>query len=155
MVAGRWIFMVALVLALSGCGLRESRLNPFNWFGGGSREETVADVDFVTRSDRRPLIDTVTELTVERLPGGILVRATGLPPQQGWHSAELVAENAGTPVEGVLTFAFRAAPPTSPTRVSTPQSREIVVATFVPDVTLANVRRIRVAGARNVRTLVR
>ncbi|MBM9593040.1 hypothetical protein JM664_00755 [Rhodobacteraceae bacterium MCCB 386] len=133
--------------AVAGCArIGRSRLNPVNWFGRAERVETVAaPVQGV--SDPRPLVPQVTNLTVERNPGGAIVRATGLPPVQGWHGAALVpVPNAG---QGVLAYQFRALPPAGPTRVSTERSRELVVAVFLTDQALAGVREIQVSGATN------
>lgn len=142
-------------LALAGCGLGESRLNPFNWFGSDEETETVADIALPVDSDTRPLMPVISSLTIERTPGGAIIRATGLPPEQGWHDAALVSETRGQPVDGVLTFAFRARPPRTRTRASTEQSREVIVGRFVSDITLATTREVRVIGAINGRTVRR
>ena len=57
----------------------------------------------------------------------------------------------GRPIDGVLTYSFRARPPLEPTRVSTVQSRELTVAVFVSEITLAGTREIRVTGSQNSR----
>ncbi|MGI9390383.1 MAG: hypothetical protein ACR2O1_10035 [Boseongicola sp.] len=93
----------------------------------------------------------ITALVIERMPGGAIIRATGLPPEQGWHTAELVRETESEPVDGVLTYSLRAIPPATRNRVSTQQSRELTVARFLSDFELASVRQIRVVGARNSR----
>jgi hypothetical protein len=146
------ILTLAMAVMLSGCGFGQSRLNPFNWFGSGPEAETLDPVVLEERKDRRPLVAQVTALEVERTPGGAIIRATGLPPVQGWYGAELVNEDRdGQPIDGVLTYSFRAIPPPEPTRVSTVQSRELTVAVFVSDITLAATREIRVTGALNSR----
>jgi hypothetical protein len=138
-------------LLLAGCGrVRESRFNPFNWFGR-SREENIGSVaPVVDRRDPRPLVDQVTSLVIEPTSTGAIVRATGLPPMQGWHSAALVAET-DEPVNGVMVYSFRAVPPDAPTRVSTPQSRELSVARRLSAATLARTQTVRVVAARNAR----
>jgi hypothetical protein len=147
------ILTLSMALALSGCGLSETRLNPFNWFRSGPDVETLDPVELTESTDTRPLVAQVTALEVERTPGGAIIRATGLPPEQGWYDAELVNEDRdGNPVNGVLLFSFRARPPLEPTRVSTVQSRELSVAVYVSDITLAATREIRVTGALNART---
>ena len=144
------VILIAGALALSGCArVSESRLNPFNWFGGSREEARVETVQ--EYSDPRPLVSQVTSLVVERTPTGAIIRATGLPPQQGWYDAGLVAETDG-PVNGVLSYRFHAFPPRERTRVSTPQSRELSVAVAVSGTMLAETRVIRVVGARNVRS---
>ena len=142
---------VALVatLALAGCGgLRESRLNPFNWFKS-QRSGPPADDLTAQNADPRPLIDQVTRLEVRATPTGAIVAAAGLPPTQGWWDAELVAENDGKPVDGVLTYRFVVMQPPYAARVSTPQSREVTAGAALSTFDLAEVRRIVVAGERN------
>ena len=141
-------------LLLASCGrVRESRFNPFNWFGG-SRNEPAPAVPAQQQRDPRPLVDQVTSLTVEQTNTGAIVRATGLPPMQGWHSAALVRET-DEPVNGEMVYSFRALPPDAPTRVSTVQSREITVAARLSAITLAQTRVVRVIGARNARSVRR
>jgi len=140
-------------LVLSGCaGIRESRLNPFNWFAK-SQEETlsksVEGENIVI--DRRGLIDQVLTMRVERVSGGALVHAMGLSPTQGFWDGDLVAQNGGVPVNGVLSYDFRIQQPPGFERVSTQQSREVLVGLFVSDQDLAGVSQIRVVAARNAR----
>lgn len=147
MTTHRVAVLVACALVLTGCArVSESRFNPFNWFGGSRSEERVATVQ--ERSDPRPLVARITALRVERTPSGAIIRATGVPPTQGWYAGELVPEADG-PVGGVLAYRFRAAPPLESARVSTQQSRELVVAVSVSSITLADTRVIRVIGAGN------
>lgn len=139
-------------MILAGCGIRESRLNPFNWFGGGAEEaETLEPFQIVEVSDPRPLVPQITSLTIDRTPGGAIVRVTGLPPTQGWYDVSLVRETDGEPVEGVLSYSLRAFPPDTPTRVSTTQSRELTAARFISEITLAQVSVIQVTGSQNSR----
>ena len=158
--ARHWLMLSGTAIMLSACGGTGSsggsfgsggNLNPLNWFRSDAGEETVETVNFERPADQRPLVAEVTALVIEPMPGGAIVRATGLPPEQGWHTAELVRETGDEPVESVLTFAFRAIPPVARTRVSTQQSRELTVALYLSDFDLANVRQIRVVGARNAR----
>jgi len=160
--ARHWLMLSGTAIMLSACGGSGSgssggsfgsggNLNPLNWFRTDPGEETVEAVNFEQPVDERPLVAEITTLVIERMPGGAIVRATGLPPEQGWHTAELVSENGEEPVDGVLTYAFRAVPPVTSTRVSTQQSRELTVARFLSDFDLADVRQIRVVGARNAR----
>ena len=145
--------MILVAFGLSACG--DSGLNPFGWFSGQSEPgvEMLNDVDIAAAvRETRPRVPTVTALRVDRTPGGAIVRATGLPQQQGWHSADLIARNDGIPTDGVLTFDFRARPPEAPTRASTTQSRELVVAVPLSNTRLQGVRSIRVVSANNILT---
>ncbi|WP_022704778.1 hypothetical protein [Pseudorhodobacter ferrugineus] len=134
-------------LALGACSsISNSRLNPFNWFGGS--EETVTLL-VEAPQDSRLLVSQVTDLTLERMPGGVIIRATGLPPTQGYWEAELVAR----PVDdGQITFDFRVFPPITAQISSTPQSREVTVATYLSNIKLDSIRQITVQGANNART---
>ena len=136
---------LAVALLLAACG--ESRWNPLNWFGNSS-EETVTVVEVI--EDPRPLVAEVTALTIDRTPTGAIVRARGLPPTQGWWAAELVREETESPAE--VVYEFRVVPPLGPTPSSTPRSREITVAAFIPNIRLAEVRRITVRGQNSART---
>ena len=144
-----WIACALVLSLLSGCGaISNSRLNPFNWFGND--EETLDPI--AVENERRPLVSQITSLVVERTPEGAVVRATALPTSQGWFAAELVsATQDGEPVEGVLSYAFRAVPPPTPQPQSTPQSRELSAAVFIPNIVLERVRVIQVTGSQNSR----
>lgn len=147
---------LALTVALSvaGCDrVRDSKLNPFNWFG---RSEEAPAVIPETASgipnDPRTLVAQVVTLDVATAPGGAIVRANGLPPTQGWWDAELVAENGGKPVDGVMTYRFVVAQPIGVKPASTPQSREVTAAVFLSNIDLEAISRIVVTGATNSRS---
>ncbi len=137
-------------MTLTGCAtVRDSRLNPFNWFGSSTAEVEPLVEARAAVVDRRPLVREVTALTVERTPGGAVIRATGLPPTQGYYAAELTQADESPP--GTLSYLFRALPPREATRSGTAPSREIVVAIFVTDQQLAGISTIRVLGQENSR----
>ncbi|MFD1911365.1 hypothetical protein [Halodurantibacterium flavum] len=145
---------MAALMVLSACSsVRESRANPLNWFGGGGGSRSAPGTleppgGFrVAEADARPLVAEVTQMSVEPMPGGVIVRATALQPTQGYWEAALVPENDGRPVDGVMTFRFVALPPLTPSAVSTPQSRLVTAAAYVPDSRLAGVRQITVLGS--------
>lgn len=143
--------LLVAAVALTGCGrIRDSKLNPFNWFGG-SKEETVQVVDGVP-VDPRPLVQEVTRLEVARQPGGAIVTAAGVPPTQGWWDAELVPEGDGAAKDGVLTYRFVVKAPLELRRTSTPQSREVTAAVYLSDIRLQDVTQIVVLGASNSRS---
>ncbi len=148
MPVARPLLIAVLCTALAGCGgLRESRLNPFNWFKKSQPTELV-EVP-VASADGRQLIDAVLTLSVEPIPGGAIVRATGQTPTQGWWSAELVPLPLNE--NGVLVYEFRLKPPETVTNVNTPRSREVDVAIYISDFKLEPVREIVVQGATNAR----
>jgi len=152
----RGVVTAVLILGtVAGCGrIGESRLNPFNWFGRSVSASTIApEGGYVEQEeDLRGLMDQVTDLSIERTPGGAIIRATGLPPEQGYYDGELVSLSKGEAVNGVLEYQFRVRPPLRATRVSTMPSREVIVAVFVTNQVLADTREIRVVAARNSRT---
>lgn len=140
--------VLGLAVALAGCGgLRESRLNPFNWFRRSEPRDTIVLPD--AKEDGRILAAEVLSLAVEPIPGGAIVRARGQMPVQGYWSAELVPQ----PVTegGTLVYEFRVFPPVGKTDVNAPQSRQVDVAIYVSDIKLQNVTEIVVQGATNAR----
>jgi hypothetical protein len=145
------IAALAGLVLLSACsGFSQSNWNPVNWFGG-SNEVAVAKPlpEGATPADPRPLVEQVLSMSVERYPGGAIVRATGLPPTQGYWDGELAQD----PVkDGRLTFRFVLIPPPYAARVSTQQSREVIVGTSLSDKQLEGIREIVVQGARNARS---
>lgn len=147
-------------LFLAGCN---SRLNPGNWFGAGKTVATTADAvanplipqrsGMLSRPpevDRSERIATISELVVERQPGGAIIRATGVGARQGAFSARLAPANPNLlSVDGVMTFDFLVLYPQSPTPVGTDLSRSVTAAFTVTNQQLEGVRAIRVRGAQN------
>lgn len=139
---------LAAITLLSGCAsVRESRVNPFNWFGSAEVEKDLAPES--GEFDGRPLVNQVVSMKIDRAPGGAIVTAIGLPPTQGYWEAELVAENDGYAEDGVLTYQFRIWPPAYVSAQGTQQSRELSAGIFVSDQSLQGVSRIVVLGAQN------
>lgn len=148
---------LTVALMLGACGkVRDSRLNPLNWFGRSS-EQTLTEAYIAPEvQDPRPLMQQITAMRVEPTPGGAIVHATGLPPQQGYWETDLLSLNDGKPNEnGVLVFQFRANGPIAQTATGTPYSREVTAATFLTNQALAGVRTIVVQGAQNQRSASR
>ncbi|WP_343078735.1 hypothetical protein [Ostreiculturibacter nitratireducens] len=148
--------LLAATLILSGCGgFRDSRLNPLNWFGRSTEGPATlepAEGYAAVSGDFRVPVREIVSLEVQQVPGGALVTAEGLPATQGWWDAELVAEDNGKPVDGVLTLRFLAAEPRAATPASTAQSRELTAGIFLSDQALEGVRQIVVAGEVNSRS---
>lgn len=149
MPVSRRFVVLGLAVAVAGCaGVRQSKLNPFNWFRKSQPRETIVLPG--EKKDPRPLVDTVLSMTVEPIPGGAVVRARGVTPTQGWWDAELVPQELDD--KGILVYEFRLLPPTDRADVNTQQSREIDVAIYISDVKLEAVREIVVQGASNARS---
>lgn len=145
--------ILSVVLVTSACS---TRLNPFNWFG--KDEEKVVVVQQVAPGgviDPRPYVDQVTSLRVDRAPGGAIINVVGLNPVQGYWEAALLAENNQRPVDGVLTFQFRASKPVTRTGQGPDRSREITAAVFLTEQEMAGVRSIVVQAAQNQRSVRR
>lgn len=143
---------IAAVTVVAGCAtVRDSRVNPFNWFG---RSEPVAAVSpEATQDDGRNQVAQVSELFLEPASGGAILRATGLPPTQGWYSGALIEEP--TEREGELVFRFVVEAPEAASRQGQPRSREVTVGTFLNSFKLEGVRTITVTGAENARSIRR
>jgi hypothetical protein len=149
MPVSRRFVVLGLAVAVAGCaGVRQSKLNPFNWFKKSQPRETIVLPG--EKSDPRPLVDTVLSMNVEPIPGGAVVRARGVTPTQGWWDAELVPQDLDD--KGVLVYEFRLFPPPGRADVNTQRSREIDVAIYISDVKLESVREIVVQGATNARS---
>jgi len=155
MTISKTLTLFVTAIALSGCGSGDSSLNPFSWFSQEEPVERLDDVEIAPVIEDRPLVQSVVSVATERLPGGIIVRATGLPPVQGWFDAQLVREGGATAGTGVIVYSFRARAPEEQTRVSTQQSRELVAGAYLSDIELAGVSSIRVLAASNARTIGR
>jgi hypothetical protein len=141
---------LAAVMVVTGCAtVRESRLNPFNWFGRSQEQRAVAQAAALVDGGRVQ-VDQVTALTVEPTTGGAIVRAVGVPETQGWYKAELIREEGAK--EGEAVFRFVVKKPQVDTRSGTPMSREITAATFLTNFQLEGIRQITVTGARNARS---
>lgn len=141
--------LILLLCLVTACAaVRTSRLNPLNWFGP-ARAAPMAEL-LTAAEDPRALVAQVTDLTVEPTNGGAIIRATGLPPTQGYWQAELVKVETEDPTN--LTYDFRVFPPTTPMRAGSQPSREVVVAVSVTSITLERISRITVQGAGNALT---
>lgn len=156
-------------LVLTSCGaVRDSRVNPLNWFGRSQSAPVV-----MTDTEVNPLIprrkesifrqekDTsyrgtalgeITELVIERRPGGAIIRATAVADQLEAFDLKLVKVEEESD-QGTLTYVFRGL---QPRRAQGPvASRTHTAAIWVTDNQLRDVRVIQVKGARNVRTVRR
>lgn len=142
----------AAAVLLSGCGyMRESKLNPLNWFGKSEPREAIALV--ATPQDARDLVADVVSLEVLPYSTGTIVQATGIAATQGYWDAELVAKDIDE--NGVLVYEFRVFPPAAPAPAGAAQTREIAVAATINNVKLDSVREIVVQGANNARSVRR
>ncbi|MEM9394536.1 MAG: hypothetical protein AAGA38_11800 [Pseudomonadota bacterium] len=135
----RVAILLGCVLAIAACG-------------GEPEIERLEPVPETADFDPRDLITSVTSTRRDRLPGGVIVTATGLPPSQGWWAAELVPLDEETD-SNTLAFEFRIARPRDAEPPGTTQSREVVVALFLSDQRLDGINEVVIVGAQNRRSL--
>lgn len=149
----RILIALSLVLGLSACSDGLS-LNPFDWFSSRGPEKVTLTPDggYRDSQDYRIPVQQVTALRIERTTAGAIVYATGLPPRVGYWDAELVADNDGEPVGGVLSYVFRISEPRWRQPTATPYARTVHVAQFLSHTELAGVSSIRVTGETNSMT---
>ena len=158
------ILLVTTLAACSGSGSAGSAgsmasLNPFNWFGNrngtpadAARTPTLAPArGYVQAVDTRPLIDQITALVAEKTASGVIFRATGLAPSEGYHSAELVAIASAKTNE--LVYEFRARPPKNRVRIGPTRLREVVAGVHLTRARLMGIRVVRVIAGRNSRSV--
>ncbi len=166
------ILVLVGVLTTGACS---TRLNPFNWFDGGRSEPVQAPREveetnpliperervrlnlfgFRDKDEEYPggPVDQVSGLVIERVPGGAVIRATGLPDYQGAYGVRLEPANEDeVPVDGVLTYRLEVIRPDRARVGGSEPLRRVTVARRVTDNQLAGVRTIRVEGLRNAQT---
>lgn len=161
---------LALTLTLAGCGgVRDSRLNPFNWFGN-DRPAPVR----VEAGEKNPLIpqertgllaqarardaiytgqpvDVVKSMAIERVPGGAIIRAIGVSRYQNTYGVRLTLASEDGAENGVLEYRLESIVPEKPIAGGSERQREIIAALSITDQQLEGVRRIRISGATNAR----
>ncbi len=93
-------------------------------------------------------IDTISDLTIERVPGGLLIRATGRSETRAPYNARLTPANPDeVPEDGVLTYQLQAE--YVPASGGSARAREVIVARTLTDQELGNTRTIRVEALQN------
>ncbi|WP_299374694.1 hypothetical protein [uncultured Tateyamaria sp.] len=169
--------MLVATLTLSACGaVRDSRINPFNWFGNARSEPIQRTVEKndnpLIPEERAGLfssvrgetelylgtpIDQVSALVIERVPGGAILRATGIAAIDGVYDVRLTPDNDDLEPDenGVLTFRFEGIKPEARVRRTSERQRTYNVAARLTDQELSRVRTIRVEGERNAQTIAR
>jgi hypothetical protein len=148
--------LVCAALVLAGCGgIRESRMNPMNWFGE-SRASERPDLGRTSDTiDNRPMVPEVSTLVIERTSSGAIIRAEAVMPSGGWWDAELLSENFGRPIDGVLTLRFVAAAPRTPVPAPNAAARTITAVYAINQADLDTIAEIVVAGEGNARRIRR
>lgn len=151
------VFMLLIgSLALGGCG----RVG--GWFGRsapapaaeGEANPLIPRRNLASRPPevyRGTQVQTVTAMSVERIKGGAIIRATGVTQFQGGYDARLVLRDFDPDNKSDVVFDFMVVQPRTG-QVGAQSSREITVGAAVTDQELEGVRRITVSGAQNART---
>lgn len=159
--------LVLACVVLAGCAtVRESRLNPFNWFGRGAPEQAAGEdtgaanpllprraAISIFRQDEVEayggrLIGQIDELLIERRPGGAIVRVRGIADRIGPYDVRLVPVPEESDAS-TLTFDLRNLQGPGP-RGGTEAARSVTAAVSLSTQNLEGIRTIRVRGARNV-----
>ncbi|MDJ0821684.1 MAG: hypothetical protein QNJ09_07745 [Paracoccaceae bacterium] len=154
--------LLVSALVLTSCGtIRDSRLNPFNWFGRSTSEpvasETVnpliprrrASIFRASRDETylgRPVAE-ISQLVVERRPGGAIIRVEGIADRAGPFDVRLIKDD-GASTGPTLAYTLRALQAAGPRNLG-PRARTVTAAVFVSESDLLGIRTIRVTGARN------
>jgi hypothetical protein len=165
--------LLAASLTLAACGtVRDSRINPFNWFGKSRSvplEQTENTNPLIPKTgglfarDREKTatyaglpFEQITDLKILRVPGGAIIQATGLAARQGIYSVRLTpANDTEAPVDGVLTYRLEGVRPARATPVGAVPTREVTAGRRLTDQMLRGVRSIRVEGRENARVVRR
>lgn len=180
------IFFLVATLTLSACTpIGESRLNPFNWSGGGGSGEVVGDAVPASQTqtlneEPNPLIpeqrtgvfratlksvnaylgtpiDQVSALVIEPVPGGAILRATGITQVQGVYNLRLTPTNLDDVADenGVLTYRIEGVRPARAVQGGPERLRTVMVARHLTDKQLEDARVIRVQARRNAQETTR
>jgi hypothetical protein len=164
--------LILATVALTGCAaINESRFNPLNWFGSSQPDPAAMDVAnaevnpliprrrvsfFINNQPEafagRPIAE-ITEVLVERRPGGAIIRATGQAKRVGPFDVRLIADEAAS-VDGTLVFDLKALQQAGP-RSTNPRARQVTVGRWITDQDLAGIRTVTVRGADNARSVRR
>lgn len=162
--------LLVVTLLLGACS---TRINPFNWFGGSRNEprpeRQVNDNPLIPEErERRGFfnlraareraniyrgepVDVISNLVIERVPGGAVIRATGLSRYQNVYDVQLTPLDEDQGEDGVLAYRLEAVIPERPIAGGPERLRRISAAQAVTDQDLENIRAIRVAGIENAR----
>lgn len=164
--------LILVTVALTGCAsISNSRLNPFNWFGSSQSDPAAlnpadSDVNPLIPRQRisffrnnqpevfagRPIAD-ITEVLVERRPGGAIIRATGVARRVGPFDVRLIADEDASD-DSTLVFDLKALQQAGP-RDTGPRARQVTVARWITDQDLSGIRTITVRGADSARSVRR
>lgn len=98
--------------------------------------------------DGSVLLPNVLTLSADRGRLGVILRADGLAPTQGFHSAEL-RPSAPRGADGIETLELRARPPQAPAPVGAQATRVLSVGRFYTNREMREIRGFRVVAGQN------
>ncbi len=151
------ILILIAALGVSGCSyLQKNRKNPNATPGGvGAENPLIPEQENLIsfKKKKRPytgsLIDHMTKVDIKPVSGGKMLLVEGLTLRQGAFDIRLVNENTdGIPVNGVLTYSFRAYQPQN-TAQGIQNTRMVDAGVFLSNKDLTGVSAIRVVAERN------
>lgn len=157
--------LLVATLTLSGCGaVRDSWVNPMNWFGRSRAEAPPAEGvnPLIPQRSKmsRPVavyggvpVESISELTAERTPGGAMIRVTGVATREGAYDVRLIP--LGAPEKGVLSYSLNVVYPNKKTDRAGAPARTVTAAIALTDQQLDGVKTIRVVGETNARSVKR
>ena len=163
----RLVTALMVLVVVAGCArVSESRVNPFNWFGGGrTAQAPAADTGptnpLIPREresifrDTSPqvyqgtLLQEVSDLRIDPVQGGIVVRVDGVAPQLGAHDIRLVAVEGSEDGATRLVFELRGLQDEE-TNLRGPQA--VTAAIALTNQAISGVTTIEVVSATNRRS---
>ena len=152
-------------MALQACGGGSgSGSNPFGSFGsigsigsggsfgsGGSRADETGGGAAELPVDESDVVESIDTAVLEPSLRGTVLRVTSTAPTQGWYDARLAPLDRGEPDEdGRLRYEMRAVAPTAAEATGPARTRQLVVATYIPDDVLAAASSVRVISRGKV-----
>lgn len=118
--------------------------------GGGSDTYTLGGGP--TLPDPQPL--ALRSVRAEPALRGVILRADGVAPTQGYYAATVTSVGGGEPdASGIMSFELTAIPPETPQAIGPENTRELSAAIFLPTRVAEDVRGFRVSGAGRVQTV--
>jgi hypothetical protein len=164
--------LILATVVLTGCAaVSESRLNPFNWFGSSQPDPAAMNpaeselnpliparrISFFRNNQPeifagRPILE-ISELLVERRPGGAIIRATGIASRVGPFDVRLIKDETASDKD-TLVLDLKALQQAGP-RDTGPRARQVTAARWITDQQLRGIRTITVRGAENARSVRR
>ena len=147
----RGLPLLLALAALSGC----STGIPDFLGREGDQSGTFTLGDDAPEGAYDPVEVPLTAAVLERGLHGVIVRAESIAPSQGYYGAQLqpVGPAAGPDETGILALRLVALAPYTPQDIGPPQTRRLTAALFLQNVTLRDVKAIRVSGAGQSKTL--